>query len=578
MQVKLLELAATAEKAALLQVSANEQQTLALQAEETATTERAHAAELEDEAATLIEKSEADAILAEGEGVQVEELGAHSATEEEQSAAHAAAAAVDETTIDTELAEATADAVQAARAEAEAHGEEVGIGICEFVPGLDIVCSVVGGITAVGMEGFAAGEAVKASGEAAAAAMAKTEEEREIALSAELQAKAAEDAVAAADLASEQAAEEELAEDERIAGQEKQAEADALLEHAEVEEDTAAEEETTAGVETGEAASLVALSITQGVEACWDAIMATAFGIAAFLYFGMKTIAKILPSAFTVISMPRGGATVLAGSSLARNTSYNIHHGLMFILTFGIFSNVFNVFGDLSLQARGGLILGFGAAGACVQTLALHYIPIYLSGSHNWRSLSLQVVRSLICLSTLYVLEILILWAAFGERLFTNPLLRSLHHWMWWVMLSVPLGVHLVFLEIPHVSTGADLCETRVPSAPMGKEHATESDALLPTKAIPIESSTIQTKTWWSQVRADLAMMQLPFEFLMATCMVALLIHCVGATLTLWPASKGLLLASRPEWLIPLAVVAMIVFLIAGVISIIGWWRRSLIK
>jgi len=574
MQEKLVELAAAAEKAAMLQVSAQEQQAVALQTEETVSMERAEAAEVEEEASSLLAKSGADVILAAEEQVQAEGMAAEAATEEEQSLAYAAASALDETTADTELAEATTDATQAARAELQAHGEEVGVGICEFVPGLDVLCSVLGGITAVGTEGFAAGEGVKASSELAAATLAKAHEEREIALAAEFQLKATEDSTAAAELESQQVAEEELAEEERIEGEEKQAQAEALLEHAEVEEDTAVEEEAMAGEEMDEAASLVALSIATGVSACWDAIMATLFGIAAFLFFGLKTIAKILPPIFMVLSAP-GLSTSAVGGVFVRNASYTFHHVLIFLLNSGIFSNMFDVFGALSLRARGGLVLGFAAAGASVQTLALHLVPGYLSRSHTWKSLHSEVVRSLICLSFLFALELLILWAAFGERLFTDPLLQSLNDWVWWVTFSVPLGCHLVFLEIPHVSRreGEQASSDPEASECLGSEDPKESDSLLPTKTSLNGTSRVQTNGLWRQFRADLAKMQLPFEILMATCMTGLLIHCVGATITLWPTSKALLLTNRPDWLGELATVAAIFGIC--VLLIVLWRRRN---
>jgi hypothetical protein len=245
------------------------------------------------------------------------------------------------------------------------------------------------------------------------------------------------------------------------------------------------------------------------------------------------------------------------------------------MLTSGIFSNVFNVFGDLSLQARGGLILGFGAAGASVQTLALHLFPGCLSGTRTWKIMLLLVVRSLICLSILYVLEILLIWAALGEHLFGNPLVQRLHHWIWWVIFSVPLGLHLVFLEIPHISRQEGLpAGIPVKAGSIRSEHATESDHLLPTLSVLKESTSAQPEGWWSQVRADLAEMQIPFELLMATCMTGLLIHCVGATGTLWPTSKALLLTNKPDWLIPLAVIALMFICVICVISIISSRRR----
>lgn len=566
MQKKLVELVAAGEKAAMLQVSAEEQEALALEEEEIATADREQAVELEEEASALLEKSGADAGLAAAEEIEVEELTAQAATEEEESASHAAAGALDEAAVDTETAEATADAAQAARAEAQAHGEEVGVGICEFVPGLDVLCNVIGGITAVGMEGLAASEAVKASTEFAAAVSTKAEEEREVALAAEFQSKAAEDGAAAAQLESEQVGEQELAEEERIAGEQKQAEAEVLIEEAEVAGEEAAGEEATAAEEEEEAESMLANSLVKGVMACWDAMMAALFGIVSFVFFGFKLLMK----AAAAIS---GGHTKTVSGSFLRNASYTVYHSLLFILTGGIFARVFEVFGDLTIQARGGLILGFAFTGACIQGFALCLLPAHLSATHDtWRSLGLHTLRSMIRTSVLYILEVLIVWAAFGGNAFAIPALQELHHCVWWILLSVPLGIHLVFLEIPYLSRTACDQSERQPS--LHAENMTETDSLLPIKRLQSEPCQTRGKGWWKQVGEDLSTMQFPFEILVVTCMFGLLIHCIGVSWTLWPTSKALMLSTRPSWLMPLAIIAGGVLLGSALVTMLPWWKR----
>ena len=72
--------------------------------------------------------------------------------------------------------------------------------MCELVPLLDVACDVVGGVATVGLESAAYTLAIEAAAEAEAAVAAQTEEESELALVADLQAKAAEDTTAAAEL------------------------------------------------------------------------------------------------------------------------------------------------------------------------------------------------------------------------------------------------------------------------------------------------------------------------------------------------------------------------------------------
>jgi len=170
----------------------------------------------------------------------------------------------------------------------------------------------------------------------------------------------------------------------------------------------------------------------------------------------------------------------------------------------------------------------------------------------------------------------LIIWAGLGQHLFTNSLLSNLNHWVLWVMALVPIGCHVVFLEIPHITRRADR-EANKAEQNDGierRDEPKESDCLLPTKTARSGSNTEQTKSWWSMLREDLSKMQLPFEVLMATCMIGLLIHCIGAITILWPTSKALLLTTKPDWLKYVGPIVLIVLVIAGVISTVAWWRR----
>lgn len=559
MNDKLLEMAAAAQKAAALQISAADHAAWAIQAQDQAVAEQARAAELQEEAAVLFEKSEADAAIAAGEQIEVEELEAEVAVEEEQAVAHAAAAALDEVTFEGEMIEATADAAEAARMEAQARGEEVGIAICEFIPLLDVACDVIGGITAVGMEGLAASEAVKASTELVAATATKVEEEREIALATDFQVKAGEDAAAAAELQTEEVSEAEMAKEERLAGEEKEAEADALLEQAQVEEEEAAVEENFSAQQEEDATSLMANSLMKGVLSCWDGIMASAFAVVSFVFFSVRFLLKLNPLSLTIPVAAKNAqektGTVTNGESLWRDISYKIHHCALFTLMTGCFSNTFDAFPETSLQARGGVILGFAFTGACLQTFFLHSLPTYLSRSKHFGIVLLDAIRLAISLLVLYTLEILILWVAVGQRLFDYKLFRGLAHWQWWLLFLIPLGVHIWFFEIPLLRQQKVNSQVTVIPDNQVEVIVKETDMLLPTKNIQTASQATEHRTsWLTLLRQDLARMQLPFEVLVLSCITVLLIHCLGSIKVLWPSSKALLLNTRPNWLIPVVV------------------------
>lgn len=564
MNAKLVEMAAMAEKAAALQASSTEHQTLAFEAEEAAFAEETEASELQKEAALLFQASERDVAIAATEQLGVEELEGKIALEEEEAAAHAAAAAVDEATFEGEMSEATADAAEAARNQAKAHGEEMGIAICEFVPGLDVACDVIGGITAVGLEGVTASQAAKASAELAAAMATKAEEENEILLAADFQSKAAEDAAAAADLQTKEAEETEIAEEERISGQEKEAEAEALLEKAGTEEDTAGEEYAQAAQQEEEATALLSDATVKGVLCCWDAIMSSAFAFLSMGYFLFRISSKIILP--TLASSLRSGTLlpieVYQSTHFGRDAAYIAHHCVLFLLVTSLYVNVFIDFEQNTMRARGGLILCFAFTGACIQTVMLHSIPSQLSRTKNFVEIALESVRFLISLSLLYIIEGLIGWVLCGPTLFDCEWLHSLNQWYWWLLFMVPYGFYLRYLDVPLVRSSCgkanedDADEITI---------ATETAALLPTRnSVETGSSAPApiSKTWLSMLWKDIMRMQAPFEILVLSCMLVLLSHCLSSITPLWPVSKELLLSTRPDWLIPLTdLVAVFVFL-----------------
>jgi hypothetical protein len=590
MNIKLLQMAQAAEQSVALRASAVENKELATGKEEAAVADQAEAAELEEEAAVLWGKFEADAAVAVAEQVDIEELEAEIVGEEEQSAAHAAAATLDEATFDGEMAEGMADAAEASRIEAQAHGEEVFMGICEFVPLADVVCDFVGGITAVGLELNAAAEVAKASGEWAAAAAAKADEEREISLAGELQAKAVEDGALAAELQGEEAAEEELAEEERLAGEEKEAASEAMLEQAEVEEEAAAEETALAAEQEEEADSLAGKAIVHGMLSCWDAIMASVVGILSLTFFTVRVAAKgVLPAAaqsFIFVSAISQGSRDVFSHSVWRNISYVVHHCALFLLLAGIFASLLDGLEQNSLKARGGIILCFGFTGSCLQTVLLHVVPNFLAKSQGFCQMVAHIARISIVLTVLFVLEILIVWVNLGPEVFKQGWLHELSRWWLWVLFLVPLGYHLLHLEIPRLKSGDCISESDS-SASVEKDleksggkdsltAPTESDCLLPSDKRSLSedgaatrTKRASTKSWFSLLHQEMMRLQIPFEILILSCMLGLVLHCISSTSVLWPASKALLLATLPEWLLPVGVVLAVIGIAFVAVSVI---------
>jgi hypothetical protein len=70
--------------------------------------------------------------------------------------------------------------------------------------------------------------------------------------------------------------------------------------------------------------------------------------------------------------------------------------------------------------------------------------------------------------------------------------------------------------------------------------------------------------------RDEFNKLQLPFEILVLSCMLALLRHCIPSLRALWPVSKALLRHARPDWVIPFGIgfgVLVIASVVAGILE-----------
>jgi chemotaxis protein histidine kinase CheA len=592
MNAKLIQMAASTAKATSLHAASAENEELALQAEATADTDTVQADELQERAEALLEKSEADQALAASEQVGAEELRAEIAIEEAEASAHAGVAAADEAASDAEFLEGMADATEAAEDEAEAHGEELGVAFCELIPLLSIFCDVVGGVTAVGMEVLAAAEATKAATEFAAATASKAEEESELALAGDLQAKVAEDAEVATELQADQVELEELAQEEKAEGLEEEAAADALFEEAEIEQEAAAENEEEAAAEETAADASAEQALMYGVAACWDAMMAGIVGLFAFGYYALRTtFSLVIPGMISTVgfvdfALKAGPSSTPIVHSLGRDLSYVLHHCVIFLLSIGCLGTLLSGLEKNGLRARGGIILLFAVTGGLIQTLVLHSVPTRLKSRPGICWIIRDALSRTLLLTILFALEILILLVNLGhEALFSPELLASLDKWWWKIIFVSTLAAHLWFLELPrsihdqmresknvetNSSTPHDIAVERRAQEP------TEYDSLLGAASESLRQQDVRSgdsppKTpVHMSFRDEFYKLQLPFEILVLSCMLALLRHCIPSLRALWPASKALLRHARPDWVIPFGIgfgVLVIALVVAGVLD-----------
>ena len=149
------------------------------------------------ESIVLKEKSKKDELRATIFEETAEFLDEKSSVEAEKSASHASIAVEEEILYDTLRTESIAESELAVRDEELAYEDIEAVAACEFVPLLDMVCDVIGGVAEVGLHVKAIEDAALAGEDYITATNVKLEEEVEEALSTAYKAKSIEDATRA---------------------------------------------------------------------------------------------------------------------------------------------------------------------------------------------------------------------------------------------------------------------------------------------------------------------------------------------------------------------------------------------
>jgi hypothetical protein len=543
---------------------------------------------LELQGEELLTKGKADGALAAGDQNLSEEMGIKAAEEEAAATSEFGLAAGEEALVEEDVGKATAEAARAAEDGFEADADEVVVGACQVVPVLAFVCDIVGGIAAVGLESAAAEQAAAAAFDYSAAVGVQIEEESQVTEATEMQTQAGSDGEAAIESQATADEVEAKSQEELAQGKEEEAAGDEKLEQSAVEQEASEEEQAEAAGEEEASAASWKKSLAYGVSACYDAMMGGLMSIFAFGFFGVRLlISFVVPAlkSLCVDVIPKIGKGEPLPFFPARTVSHVFHHVLIFGLVAGLFGNVFLVINQVAIRSRGGIVLEFGAAAAILQSLLLHSIPsamlIVPMEQGLWRARLMTGVsmflRRLLLLWPLFVLEILILQVNFGSFVFSASVITFLQQWALWGLFAVTILVHYVFIERPEWKCDAaetiaeqghgesevtgllqdenapSDVESRYGSASPGKEDvATSADADVDVEVEP---------SFWELLWKDLRRLKFPFELLVATSMLALLLQSIPNLKSLWPASKTIILAAHPHWyftLLGTAVVSII--------------------
>jgi hypothetical protein len=539
--------------------------------------------QLDEQAAALRARADEHAAAAsalEGEADQVEE----SVVElQSEAAEQLSVAAVEEGVANRATALGIEQSEAALSKGMRAHAEEVGIALCQAAPGLDVLCDVLGGVTAVGLEAAAAVQSTEAVVDFAAAATAKESEEAELASAAELEAQAVAEQAAVATEHEEASALTEKAAAERADADVNQARADELMEQSAAEEEKAAAATEQSLQDEEMAASAEQQAAQHGVLAIGYAILQSAMAGVTIVYVGARFI--VTTSVHVMSSATRGVPDKDTASSTNRTSwgfllSSVVHSiALVYISEKALMNPSPNDRRTMNLEEdwrqRGGVILLTSIVAVGLQLVLIHSVRYRIMlCHHSWPScrLGLRILAET-ALFWLWNLLAVVCSLRFGSAV-------SQGRWAYLRGESLPfsawlaLGLALSLTITVHHWLWLRECSPTARPRPVSAALASETTSLLlagddvlalPTPDKPNETATTVTVVWpmSHQLALDLWF----------TCVLAGVLSGIagqtGVLRKFWPLAKGMALewSRRHRWAI-LAVVAAstLVAVVAGVV------------
>lgn len=577
MHYHVAEMTKFAAEAALLQKSAMTDASEAAAESTKSAADETESQALEERAAALEVEAEALEVAAAKDEETAEGLEVKVGEEQVEAELSAVRAAADEGVADEEEAVAGEAAISAARFEAEELDDGAAVVLCEFLPLVDIVCDVIGGIAEVSLAAAAAAEVAEAVAATSAAAAAREDEKVAATKAAESEVAAAVDGNAAAALESKAGAEEAEALFDQEEAKRDEAEALALQVEAQEAESLAIEAEAKASAEEVDADVSMEKSAQQGLFAAQKALLSSAIGILALAYFGIKVLTRILGgvSRFMVTDSSKSinnqrcpklwmGIT----PKFMHDLSYTFLHVLIFFTTTELLLNhiqpsrVLDHSVTYAIRSQGGLMLIFGLIASTLQLCLLHVLPNTVRHIYFvWELVAL--FPFLVILFTMEALIVLVNLrrTAIGSEVLKYILLVPV--WLMCFTLMFFTAIHL--FVIPVGGEVIDQVET-------DNEDNIDSDVELSEQTLllrPIQNDTVTHRSSMS-TGPNYAWRQLliPMEILLLSCLAPILVSCFSHAQVLLPLLQHWV--DGYEWMIPVIAVVYV-----GLISMMVFWSSS---
>ena len=402
-------------KSGTLESEASIDHSLAIQYTESAKADQIKAEALQQHAAELEAENAKEEIMSEADLVKEEEYHAKAFGEQAEVDALAIEAAANEDIYLEESEKAVAEGAAAAKDLTETGSDTAGVAICEFIPFIDIVCDIVGTVAAIGLQSQAAKLTAQSVFDATAAVAAKAEEEELLAEIEILEEETIQDEGLAGGYAADAESEEALAAEEKAEAEREEGEAMEIFAKSKEEEFMAEDEAGKAEGEEMEAGRETGNAMRHGLSAFKDAALAGVFSFMAMSFFLIRLlVAIIIPGGIAIVgfipytmTLQKSGRNVATFTEWGRNAvatipkreiSYFAGHCGIFLLTMIALGPQLSLLDHLQILNQGGVILGFAAIAALVQSLLLHLLPLVVSvcKADDQRPAAMAILSSLI--------------------------------------------------------------------------------------------------------------------------------------------------------------------------------------
>lgn len=499
----LLNMANAARKAATLESEFQTDSALATENSDLSAADKLESESMQERAIALEEESERDAAAAEAASASGTEFVSKGIEEESQAEVHEATAVTEEAVYEADTEKALAEAAEAVALEVGTETDAAAVGTCEFIPGLNLFCDVIGGVAALDMQTSAARWVAKSAFDTSAAAAVKEQENANLVTSAALHVQAGENSEVAMDLKSKATEDQARSQEEAAAAKKAEMQADEKIAESEKEKALAEEEEIKADSEQIESSRWWEKSLVHGLAAFWTSVLSGFMSLMSCLFFFVRVVVAVLvPSVAEmtyylplITTLPSGTGSqesderVASAIAILPKLSYFFLHCGVFFTGIITFLTKFELMDKFDTRSKGGVILIFAMFVASVQSLLLHVLPQHRiirrqAGSftmfclHTMCRASCVFLCAIAYLVPLIIMETLSLWVIFGHDIFSPNLSQNtLPLFILGLLLSVLVHIRLFEREDAYTENNSSMKSDS--SMDSSKAIGSERDLLL---------------------------------------------------------------------------------------------------